>query len=112
MNNRIIAQIARRGGVKLLDLAVARLFPQNAVGKAKAAEAKAPSPGKASKPSVTGMVAGATLASLARRSVPGAIILGGGILAKTLYDRRQARQAEARNGAEKTNPRENADGGS
>jgi hypothetical protein len=29
------------------------------------------------------------------RSVPGALIVGGGLLAKTLYDRRKARTARA-----------------
>ena len=39
-------------------------------------------------------LAGAALARLATASVPGAILVGGGMLAKTLYDRKK-RQAEA-----------------
>lgn len=40
---------------------------------------------------------GAALARVATRSVPGAIVVGGGMLAKTLYDRhRDSRDARAR----------------
>jgi hypothetical protein len=36
---------------------------------------------------------GAALARVATRSVPGAIVVGGGMLAKTLYDRHRGKQA-------------------
>lgn len=39
---------------------------------------------------------GTALARLAMRSVPGAILVGGGLLAKTLYDRRKGKPAEHR----------------
>jgi len=87
MNNRLIARIARQGGGKLLDLAVGRLFPDKPEAKVK----KKLDPTKA----ITGAVAGAALTRFATRSVPGAIVVGGGILAKKLYDRRKARKAEA-----------------
>lgn len=38
---------------------------------------------------------GTALARVATSSVPGAIAVGGGLLAKTLYDRKQARTAKA-----------------
>ena len=38
---------------------------------------------------------GTALARVATRSVPGAIVIGGGLLAKTLYDRSRARAAAA-----------------
>jgi hypothetical protein len=38
-------------------------------------------------------VAGAVIARLAVRSVPGAILVGGGLLAKTLFDRRKGHAA-------------------
>ena len=38
------------------------------------------------------------LARIATRSVPGAIVIGGGLLAKTLYDRRRGKAA-AKKGA-------------
>ena len=37
---------------------------------------------------------GTALARLAMHSVPGAILVGGGLLAKTLYDRRKGKSAE------------------
>lgn len=41
-------------------------------------------------------VIGTVMAEVARRSVPGAILVGGGLLAKTLRDRRIAREAQAK----------------
>lgn len=41
------------------------------------------------------------LATLATRSVPGALIVGGGALAKTLYDRSQNRRKQRRKGDRK-----------
>jgi hypothetical protein len=38
-------------------------------------------------------VAGAVIARLTVRSVPGAILVGGGLLAKTLFDRRKGHAA-------------------
>ena len=38
---------------------------------------------------------GTTLARIATRSVPGAILVGGGVLAKTLYDRKKGKAASA-----------------
>ena len=38
------------------------------------------------------------LAKLATRNLPGALIVGGGALAKTLYDRRRSRSAQRREG--------------
>ena len=89
MNNRMIARIARKGGSKLLDLAVTRLFPQPPASKAKAASA----PETGTKLNLTELVAGQALTRFAQRSVPGAIVLGGSLLAKTLYDRRKARES-------------------
>ena len=82
MANRLLVGIVRRGGGKLLDLAAGRL-----TGKA-ATTVDAAKP----KSSLTGAMAGAAIARIATRSVPGAIVVGGGMLAKALYDRRRARQ--------------------
>ncbi|WP_338446268.1 hypothetical protein V5F89_00240 [Pelagerythrobacter marensis] len=38
------------------------------------------------------------IARLATRSIPGAVLVGGGLLAKTLLDRRQSRRAARRKG--------------
>lgn len=81
MANRILTKIALEGGSKLLDSAARKLTPP------------AP-PANAKKPSLIGKIAGAALIRVATRSVPGAIVVGGGLLAKTLYDRRKARRAD------------------
>lgn len=44
---------------------------------------------------LTETVIGTVLAEVARRSVPGAILVGGGLIAKTLRDRRLARLAKS-----------------
>jgi hypothetical protein len=46
-------------------------------------------------------IAGAALVRVATRSVPGAIVVGGGLLAKTLYDRRRAKRATGSKAAPK-----------
>lgn len=78
--DRLLARIARSTGGKLLDKAAQRLLPA-------AAEAQM------AKPSLTRTLAGAALTRIATRSVPGAIVIGGGLLAKELYDRRRAHLA-------------------
>ena len=76
----LLARIARQSGARLLDKAIGRI---DAAGPAK-------------KPGLAGKIAGAALVRIATRSVPGAIIVTGGLIAKTLYDKRRAkRQAGA-----------------
>lgn len=87
MNKRLISIIARRGGGRLLDSAVKRLLSMVPA----AADATEPA-----KRSVTGALAGAALTRIATRSVPGAIVVGGGMLAKLLYDRRRASKKAAK----------------
>jgi hypothetical protein len=103
--NRLLARIARRGGAKLLDLAVANVFPtkDEKIQGAPAGEPGAPAepkPEAKPKPSLTRGLAGTAIARIATRSVPGAIVVGGGILAKALYDRRRSRRGrgKGRNG--------------
>ena len=90
MDNRLIARIARQGGGKLLDAAVTRLFPEKPKEEEEEEQKK-----KDATRAITGAIAGVALTRVASRSVPGAIVIGGGILAKKLYDRRKARLAEA-----------------
>ena len=47
--------------------------------------------GKAAGSRLSKGLAGAAMARIATRSVPGAIVVGGGLLAKMLYDRRHAK---------------------
>lgn len=75
-DNRVLADIVRKGGGKLLNAAIDTLLP---VDGAKPA---------AKKKSLLGGLAGAAAVRVATRSVPGAIVVGGAMLAKRLYDKR------------------------
>jgi hypothetical protein len=65
------------GGGKLLDQGLGKVFDKTAAPKS----------------SITGTLAGAALTRIATKSVPGAIIVGGGMLAKVLFDRRHTGKA-------------------
>lgn len=86
MTNLIIADLALRGGGQLLRHAVERTLLG---AKYSRAEAKNLVKGR----SMTQTLVGTAVARLAMRSVPGAIIVGGSLLAKTLYDRRRGKAA-------------------
>jgi hypothetical protein len=74
MVSRIASKLARQNGGKLLDMAVAKLLPDDG-----------------GQPSIARKLAGAAILRVATRSVPGAIVVTGGLIAKTLYDRRRAK---------------------
>jgi hypothetical protein len=78
IDNRLLARLVRSTGGKLLDRAAGRLFPPTSTAKSKGTIGKA--------------IAGAAITRIAARSVPGALLVGGGLLAKSLYDRRRARK--------------------
>ena len=89
MTNLVIADIAMRGGGRLLRHAIektllgAKYSPNTAKNIVKGR-------------SMTQTLVGTALARVATRSVPGALVVGGGLLAKTLFDRRKnARTAKA-----------------
>lgn len=91
MTNLVLADLALRGGTRLLRHLVERslLSTKYAPGKARAI--------------VNGRTMSQTLVStalvrIATRSVPGALVVGGGLLAKTLYDRRQDKAKARRKG--------------
>ena len=86
--NLILADIALRGGGLLLRRGIER----GLLGM-KYAPDTAKDIVKGRKWAET--LAGAAIARVATTSVPGAIVVGGGLLAKTLYDRRKSR-AKAR----------------
>ena len=75
--NRILASIIRQGGGRLLNTALARALPDEpaTAGKRK---------------NLLGGIAGAVALRVATKSVPGAIVVGSGLIAKKLYDRRKA----------------------
>ena len=80
MDRQLLARIAKQGGGKLVDLALGKAAPDDM-----------------KKRSLTGKIAGVALTRIATRSVPGAIIVGGGMLAKALFDRRHARKGKQKN---------------
>jgi hypothetical protein len=86
--NLIIADIALRGGTFLARRAVEKLLLGRKYTPAKAAAIlKGRGMGET--------MLHTTLARVAMQSVPGAILVGGGLIAKTLYDRNRARDAHA-----------------
>lgn len=86
MTNLIIADLALRGGGQLLRHAVERTLLGAKYSKA---EAKNLVKGR----TMTQTLIGTALVRVAMRSVPGAIVVGGSLLAKTLYDRRRGKAA-------------------
>jgi hypothetical protein len=80
-DNRVLADIVRQGGGKLLNAAVDTLLPANAEAPA------------AKKKTLLRGLAGAAAVRVATRSVPGAIVVGGAMLAKRLFDKRHAKDA-------------------
>ncbi len=82
MTNLLLADLALRGGGQLLRHVVERGLLGAKFG-----------PGKAKNiiggRSMFQTLLGTAVARIATRSVPGAILVGGGMLAKTLYDRRE-----------------------
>lgn len=79
--DRILAEIARKGGGKLLNAAIDKVLPASAAAVSEAAKKK---------PTLLGGVATAMAVRIATRSVPGAIVVGGAAIAKRLYDRRRS----------------------
>lgn len=88
MTNLVLADIALRAGGALLKRGVETGILGQTRG---AAKAKKIIKGR----SLTQSLVGTALARIATRSVPGAIVVGGGMLAKTLYDRHHAKAAKA-----------------
>ena len=102
-DNKLLARIARKHGARLLDAVIDRLLPIATADSA--AQAAEPSPkgqraakrAATSKPAKSGSlttgIVGAVVTRVALRSVPGAILVGGGILARRLHARRKAQKA-------------------
>lgn len=87
-DNRLLAEIARKGGGKLLNRAVDKVLPVEVAAKP-------------ARKSLLGRIAGAMVVRVASRSVPGAIVVGGSLLAKRLYDRRHAKRSSGEQTPEK-----------
>lgn len=84
--NVIMADVAMRAGSYVLRSAVEKGFLKGRYGKDTASEI-------VSNRSLKKTLASFALAKLATRSLPGAVIVGGGMVAKTLFDRGRARRA-------------------
>jgi hypothetical protein len=87
MTNLIIADLVLRGGGRLL-----RNLVERNVLKAKYSPDTAKS--IVSGRGMAQTLVSTAIARVATRSVPGAILVGGGLLAKTLYDRRKGAEAK------------------
>lgn len=77
-DNRLVRKIARQNGARLLDAAIDTLMPVDLEQL------------PAKKKTLLGGIAGAVAVRVATRSVPGAIVVGGAMIAKRLYDLRHA----------------------
>lgn len=86
MNKRVFARIAREHGPKLLEQAIKSVAAAAVVQDEVSDEQEKPK-----KPSLRRRVAHAALVRVATRSVPGAILISGGLIAKALHDRHKAR---------------------
>lgn len=79
--DRLLARLARQNGGRLLNSAIDNVLPD------RPAEEKV-------KRNLFAGIAGAVAMRVATRSVPGAIVVTSGLLAKKLYDRRKARRKQ------------------
>ena len=94
MTNLLIADLALRGGGQLLR----RLVERTLLGaKYSPAKAKNIVGGR----TMFQTLVGTAVARIATRSVPGAIVVGGGLLAKTLFDRRDGQRSARAKGQRK-----------
>ncbi|MEO7246957.1 MAG: hypothetical protein ABIW31_00760 [Novosphingobium sp.] len=77
MASKLLTALSRLGHGKMVD---------HARGRVKAAGPK---------PTLAGKLASLVLMRIATKSVPGAIIITGGMIAKSLHDKHKAKKAEA-----------------
>ncbi|MDE2302709.1 MAG: hypothetical protein KGK11_09135 [Sphingomonadales bacterium] len=81
---RILSQLAVRHGPQLAERAIAGLIDAGGAVK------------RAAKPSLGQRIATFALLRVATRSVPGAILVGGGLVVKAVHAQRKARRAQRR----------------
>jgi pyruvate/2-oxoglutarate dehydrogenase complex dihydrolipoamide acyltransferase (E2) component len=96
MADTLLARLIRQNGHRLVEKAVDALVKKQSAATKPSAPAKpratAENPSAPPKrPSLPRRIAGAALMRVASRSVPGAIVVGGVLLAKHLHDRKQAK---------------------
>jgi hypothetical protein len=81
--DRLLARLVRQNGGRLLNRAIDKVLPD------------AP-PETAAKRNIFAGIAGAVAMRVATRSVPGAIVVTSGLVAKKLYDRRKAKKGKTK----------------
>ena len=89
--NLLIHDVLLRSGGRLLRLGLEKGLLRNRYGKSTAKD-------MVENRSLVQTLATYAVSRVATRSVPVAIVVGGGILAKTLFDRRQSRRTARRKG--------------
>lgn len=90
--DRLLARLVRQGGGRLLNTAIDKVLPDT------------PSEVKVKRNIFAG-IAGAVAMRVATRSVPGAIVVTSGLVAKKLYDRRKARKGKTKPAGQNTPPK-------
>jgi hypothetical protein len=81
--DRLLARLVRQGGGRLLNTAIDKVLADTPAETA-------------AKRNIFAGIAGALAMRVATRSVPGAIVVTSGLVAKKLYDRRKAKQGKAK----------------
>lgn len=89
--DRLLARLARQNGGRLLDTVVNKVLP-------------GPPAQEKAKRNIFAGIAGAVAMRVATRSIPGAIVVTSGLVAKKLYDRRKARKGKSGVAGQKTPP--------
>jgi hypothetical protein len=89
MDNRSFGKIAREQAPRLIEQAI-KVLVAGAVVQDEVSDDQ-----KVKKPSLGRRLASAALVRVATKSVPGAILVSGGLIAKALHDRHKARRAGA-----------------
>ena len=90
--DRLLARLVRQGGGTLLNRVVDKVLPDT------------PSEEKAKRNLFAG-IAGAVAMRVATRSVPGALVVTSGLVAKKLYDRRKARKDKSGSAGQNPKPK-------
>ena len=88
-DDRILARVLRDNATRLIDRAVAHLLP---------------SPQNVERPSLRRRLAQTALLRIATRSVPGAIVVGGGLMARHMHLARKAKAARDANDTDADTP--------
>lgn len=91
ITNLMIHDVLLRAGGRLLRTTIEKGLLANRYGRHSATK-------MVDNRSVTQALAGYAVSRLATRSVPGAVLVGGSLLAKTLFDRSQSRRKATRKG--------------